>query len=722
MTPPAGPRPPARGASGRPAASRPSSAGRPPAARAGQAGTGQGRAGQARTGEGRAVQGRSQARTQTRAARGPQPRVGRATTDDTAAYRRTKLSASQARARSKATKHRRRLRPLGRPDVRLRSGLVVIVVLLLVLGARLVQLQGLDASSYAARADGQRIVREALVAHRGAIIDRNGQALALTVDARTIFGEPRNIAKAADGCAKLAATRAAALTAGRVLPPAKPCTAAEIAAALSPLIGVPVSDLTERLTKTTPQGTPSAYVVLANDQEPAVADKITALELVGIGNSPAPRRDHPGGDLAANLTGFTTADGPGGGVESLMNSVLSGKDGSERREVDGAGRTIPTGDASRTDAVPGQDVQLTIDRDLQWYAQRVLAAKVAETRAVTGSAIVLDVKTGEVLAMATAPTYNAAKPGDSPISARNNPAIADIYDPGSVNKIITISTAIEKGLVKPTSALTVPYSQQVGAKLVTDSHVHPTEQLTVNGVLIQSSNVGTVQIAQKLGKQGVYDAMKNFGYAAKTGIGLPGESAGLLPKPADWSGSSMGTIPIGQGVSVTALQVASVYQTVANGGVRVAPSIIKATVDSAGRAIPALAPTSRRVISAKTAAAMMPMLEGVVSEEGTAPLAAIPGYRIAGKTGTADRAALQSDGKVRYDGSYTSSFVGFAPADAPRFVTAIVLQGTGKNGYYGGSTAGPVFKQVMGFALQAFGVPPTGRPFTMPKIFADGHK
>jgi cell division protein FtsI (penicillin-binding protein 3) len=675
-----------------------------------------------RSGEGRAVQARTQARSSQ--ARSPQARSAQARgTARVADPRRTKLSASQARARAKATRTRRRLRPLGRPDVRLRAGLIALLLLLLVLGGRLVQLQGVDADRYASQAEGQRIVTDTILAARGAIKDRNGQPLAVTVDARTIFGDPLSIAKAAEGCDELASSRAALLAAGRQLDAAKPCTATEIAAALAPILGEPVEELTKKLTSTTSKGVPFGYVVLSRDREPEVADAIAALKLVGIGNEPAPRRDHPGGDLAANLTGFTTKDGVGaGGVELMLDGILAGKNGTGRREVDGAGRTIPTGEATRTEAVPGRDVELTIDRDLQWYAQRVLAAKVQETQAVNGSAVVMDVKTGEILAMATAPTFNAARPGDSPAAYRNNPAIGDIYDPGSVNKIITISTAIEKGLVTPDTVLTVPYSQKFGAKLVKDSHSHPTERYTVNGILIQSSNVGTVQIAEKLGKQGVYDAMKNFGYAAKTGLGLPGESAGLLPKPADWSGSSMGTIPIGQGVSVNAVQVASVYQTVANGGVRVAPSILRSTVDEAGRSVPTAPSATRRVISEKTAAAMMPMLEGVVSAEGTGALAAIPGYRIAGKTGTADRASLQPDGKVRYDGSYTSSFVGFAPADAPRFVTAVVLQGTGKNGYYGGSTAGPVFKQVMAFALQSMGVPPTGKPFRMPAIFADGHK
>lgn len=583
------------------------------------------------------------------------------------------------------------------------------------------QLQGIDPQGYAAMAQGQRVVTSELIAHRGSITDRDGQVLAVTVDARRIIGNPRIIAQAAPQCAEIAATRQALAAQGVTVDPAKPCTAAQIAAALSPILAVPAAELTADLTRTQPEtGEYYGYVVLASDQDPAVAERIAELGLTGIGNEVTPRRDYPGGNLAANVLGFTHSWGSGAsGVELAFDDVLAGENGSVRRKVDGAGRTIPTAEQVRIEAISGKDVRLTLDRDLQWYAQQVLARKVVETQAVNGSAIVMDVATGEILAMATAPTFSPAAPAKSPAAHRGNPPISDIFDPGSVNKVITVAAAIEAGLVTPTTVLTVPYSQQFGAKLVTDSHQHPTERLTVNGVIIKSSNVGTVQLASMLGKQRVYAAMRNFGYGQESDLRLPGESAGLLPRPEDWSGSSMGTIPIGQGVSVTALQVASVYQTIANGGIRVAPSIVRATVDSQGRAIPAPKPDKRRVISAATAAAMVPMLEGVVSEEGTAPLAAIPGYRIAGKTGTADRAVTRN-GRTFYNGSYNSSFVGFAPADAPRFVTAVVLQGTGKRAYYGGSTAGPVFKQVMGFALQSAGVPPTGKPFTMPRIFADG--
>jgi len=566
---------------------------------------------------------------------------------------------------------------------------------LALLAGRLVQLQAVSGTAYAASAVDQRRVATPLPAARGEITDRNGQPIAISADGRAVSGQPRVIR---DATCPADAKR--------------PCTAAGIAGVLAPLLGLPAADLTDKLSRDT------GFVYLARDLDIAVGNRVRDLRLLGIRVDQEPRRVHPGGDLAANIAGFTNREGKGaGGVELALDDVLAGTDGRSVAEVDKAGRVIPSGDQRRTDPVPGRDVQLTIDRDLQWYAQQVLARKVAETEAESGSAVVIDVKTGEVLALADAPTFDADDPAGSPETARGVKALAEMYDPGSVNKIITMSAALETGTVTPDTVLTVPDSQQFGAKLVSDAHHHPTEQYTANGVFMQSSNVGTVQIAQKLGSALLTDYLRAYGFGAKSGIGLPGESAGLVPDAKDWSGSSLGTIPIGQGVSVTAIQVASVMQTVANDGVRITPTVVKATGDAAGHLVPSTAPEQRRVISAATAQVMHPMLEGVVSEEGTAPLAAIPGYRTAGKTGTADRAV-----NGRYDGSYTSSFVGFAPADAPRLATVVVLQGTGKKDYYGGSTAGPVFKEVMGFALRSTGTPPTGVPFTPPKVFADGRK
>lgn len=574
-----------------------------------------------------------------------------------------------------------------------------MLFILLVVGAlsvRLVWLQGYQPAAYAASAQQQRTQKIPLIAHRGSITDRNGQLLATNVDARVITANPKLLASAT--CLP-----------GRTVP----CTPAEIATVLAPLLKTTVGSLTEQLDRKE-----MGFVYLAKGLDPAVGKAVGALDLLGIGVDNESIRLHPGGDLAANVIGFTDPEGTHGlaGIESAWGSVLAGKDGTQTAQFDGSGRMIPTGQEQTVPAVSGQDVELTLDRDLQWYAQQLLTAKIAETQAVNGSVVVMDPRTGEVLAMATGPTFNPDDRSKASAEDLRNPAIQDSYEPGSVNKIITAAAALEAGLVTPDTVITVPPTYNVGSHVVHDAEAHGLEHLTFTGVLAKSSNIGTVQVAQELGAQRVYDALVRFGFGVRTGIGLPGESRGILPAVADWSGSSIATIPIGQGVAATAIQVASVYATVANGGVRVAPSIVRATIDAAGQVTPVAAPEQHRVISAQVASTLALMLENVVTAEGTAPLAAVPGYRVAGKTGTAQRVV-----NGRYaPGNYTSSFVGFAPADAPRLVVAVVLQGTGKNGYFGGSTAGPVFKDVMSFGLNALRIAPTGT--TAPHLRLDADK
>ena len=600
--------------------------------------------------------------------------------------------AARPSPRPAARRGTRRL-PLGRPGTRLRGGLLAVLAVLAVLGGRLVQLQGLSSTAYAQSAVEQRTVNRPLPAVRGAITDRTGQPLAMSVQGRAVQADPRAIAKA--DCAADAA---------------RPCTPASIAAALAPVLGLPAADLAERL------GRDAGFVYLARDLEPAVGDAVKALKLVGISVVVEPSRVHPGKDLAANVIGFTDRDGKGaGGVESGFQSLLAGTDGASRAQVDAAGRVIPTGDQRLVEPVPGRDVQLTLDRDLQWYAQQQLAAKVAETGAVNGSAVVMDARTGEVLALATAPTFDADDPGASAAAQRGNPALSEVYEPGSVMKVVTAGAALESGVVTPDTVLTVPDTMQVAGRTFHDAESHPVEHLTFTGVIVKSSNVGTIQVAQRLGPERLHEALVRFGFGEKTGLGLPGESRGILADTKDWSGTSIATIPIGQGVSANAVQVASVYAIVANDGVRVTPSIVKGTVDAQGRLVPAPAPESHRVISSQVAAQLRTMLEGVVSAEGTAPLAAIPGYRTAGKTGTAQRVV---DGRY-VPGNYTSSFTGFVPADAPRLVTAVVLQGSGAKGYFGGAVAGPVFKDVMSFALRELQVPPTDTQVPVLRLSAD---
>ncbi len=568
--------------------------------------------------------------------------------------------------------------------MRLRSGLVLLGAVVLLLAGRLVQLQGLQPAAYADRAGVQRTREIILPSVRGQVLDRNGNPLALSVMAKNLYAEPRTIAKAT--CQRGATA---------------PCDPRTIAAAVAPLLGLDAGKVAGLL------GSAKGFVYLKRDVDPALAQRVIDLNLPGIGQESTSKRVHPSHGLAAGVLGFTDFEGLGkAGIELALQDVLAGKDGRTVARFDAAGRVIPTGGESHVDPVAGKDVQLTIDRDLQWYAQQLLADQVAATQATSGSVVVLDVKTGEVLALATAPTFD---PDNRPSGAFTaNPAISDVYEPGSVNKVITAAAALQSGIVTPQTVIDVPNTYTVAKHVLHDAENHPLEHLTFAGVLAKSSNIGTVKVAQQLGADRLYAMMRSFGFGDRTGLGLPGESGGIIPKPADWSGTSIANIPIGQGISVNAVQVASVYATVANGGVRVQPSIVRSSRDSAGHVMAAPASPQRRVISETVAAQLRAMLESVVSEQGTAPLAAIPGYRVAGKTGTAQRVATSGPRQGHYDGSFTSSFIGMAPADAPRFVTAVVLQGTGAKGYFGGEVAAPLFSKIMGFALRSYGVAPTG--------------
>ena len=686
MTPP--PRDPSSGSSpsGRRPASRPAGSGVP-------------RSGEPRraASDGTSSGGRTPQRAGTGRPRG-------ASAKPSASSRRTNGTRPTAVRRSAATPRpparRRRTVRLGHQGVRLRSGLLMVLVLLSLIAGRLVWLQGFQATAYAGQAVEQRMQTTNLLAPRGTITDRNGQALALSVDARAVFAEPRTIARAT--CRPEAT---------------EPCDPRSIARALAPALGLPYAEIRDKLVRPkvsdgvcTPAD-PSAcsgFVYLARGLEPEAANVVRDLRLVGVGVMSEPKRVHPGGDLGANVLGFTSLDDQGdatgaGGVELALDAVLGGKDGRSQAEVDGDGRIIPNGQRTVVDPVPGRDVQLTLDRDLQWYAQDVLLRKVQEANAESGTAVVMDVQSGEVLALASVPTFDADNAGQAPEELRGNRAITDIFEPGSTGKLFTMAAGLERGVVTPESVLTVGPGIRMGGKTFKESSNHTTGRLTATGVLVMSSNLGTIQIAQQVGAGALHEMLRRFALGDKTGLGLPGESRGIVPAPEIWSGSTMGALAIGQSYSVNAVQMASAYATVANDGVRVTPTVLKGTLDRDGDFKAAPAPEQRRVLSADISAQLRGMLEGVTGEGGTAEIAALEGYRVAGKTGTAQRVV---DG--RYNG-YTASFVGFAPADAPRLVVAVSVQDP-KNGYYGGAIAGPVFRDVMSYALSNQQVPPTGTP------------
>ena len=584
---------------------------------------------------------------------------------------------------------------LSPPRQRLTLGLLATFLMLTLIAGRLVWLQGFQAEAYAAEATKQRTTTVQLSAPRGRVLDRNGEPLAMSIDARAIYGEPRVIASA--NCPPKAT---------------RPCEPTGIAAALGPKLGLPVNDIERKLglvpKKTGEECSPArlegckGYVVLAHGLEAEEANAIRDLGLVGIGVVPEPRRIHPGKDLGANVVGFTTVEGKGtAGIEAQYDSILTGKNGRKTAEVDGDGRVIPNGRALTIEPKPGRDVQLTLHRDIQWYAQKVLSETLTKSNAESGSATVMDVKTGEVLALASVPTFDADEPGKAEASVRGNRAVTDVFEPGSIGKVITAAAALEAGVLTPDSVLAVPDRIRISNKNFKDSHDHPVEQMTFTGVLVESSNVGTIMAAQKVGGPKLYEMLKRFGIGSKTGIEQPAESRGILRKEENWAGTDYGTHPIGQGYSVNGVQMASVYATVANGGVRLQPTLLKATADDSGDMVRAKAPKATRILDQKVADQLRGMLEGVTNEGGTAETAAIAGYRVAGKTGTAQRAVNGG-----YSG-YTASFVGFAPADAPRLVISVSIQNP-RNGYYGGAVAGPVFRDIMSFSLRSMSVPPTG--------------
>ena len=489
-----------------------------------------------------------------------------------------------------------------------------------------------------------------------------------------------------------------------------PQTTAKIAA---PILGMSPVELQNLLTGT------KRYQIIIKQVRPAVWNNLgyaldsynkavmkerggLAKRIVGFFSERSYVRDYPTGRLSASLVGVINDAGIGAsGLESSMETTLAGKNG-RYDYANGAGTIIPGSQQFITEAKPGTGVQLTIDRDVQWVAQNAISSAVASTHAASGTVIVMDPKTGEILAQASAPNFDPSQKKSITLASLRNPAVQDVYEPGSTGKIITVASAIEEGKTTPESVWTVPYSFNVGAAKFHDAEKHKTLRLTTAGVLAQSSNVGAIQIGSLLTHDSLYSYLRKFGIGESTGSHLPGESAGLLPPLDTWSATTAPTIAFGQGYSVTALQATSVFATIANDGVRVTPNVIAGLIDNSGTFIPSKPKASQRVVSSATARQMRLIMESVVSEQGTAPAAAIPGYRIAGKTGTAQRA----DGTCHCYKGYTSSFIGFAPADAPKYVVSVVIQNP-VGQHFGGVIAAPVFKTVMSFVLQSKHIAPT---------------
>ncbi|MGP3930666.1 penicillin-binding transpeptidase domain-containing protein [Nonomuraea sp. KM88] len=561
---------------------------------------------------------------------------------------------------------------LGSPRRRINIGLIGMTFVLSIFAGRLIQMQGLDTKVYAAAAADQRQHTEDIPAKRGSITDVNGHELAVTVEARDVSIDPTKVPTAAR---------------------------ANVAAVLAKHLGKDQQEIAAKLARTD-----TRYQLLARGVDPVVASRLLQARVPALSAKNTYRRLYPAGDLAGSLIGFVGDEGDGlGGMEQARNSLLAGRDGEMRVETGRDGLRIPMTSSQRTAPVNGRDVRLTIDRDIQWAAQKSIGEQVRESGADSGTVIVMDVRTAQIIAMANSPELDLNNWRKEPASSYVNKAAADVFEPGSTNKVITAAAALEAGVVGPDTVFEVPDRIRCADQVLRDAHAHKTESMTFRQAMAQSSNVATIMAARKVGSEGLHEMLKAFGFGTRPGGGVPGAEAGLLPDYKKWSGSQSCTVAYGQGVSVTALQTASVYQTIANGGVKIDPQIVAGTTDPSGRFVPAPPGKRTRVVSQTTAKEITAMLEGAVGEEGTGQLAAIPGYRVAGKTGTANRYDAELG---RYDG-YTASFVGFSPADNPRLVVLSVLQNP-KNGHFGGQLAAPVFKDVMTFAIKSRKIPPTG--------------
>ncbi len=576
---------------------------------------------------------------------------------------------------------------------RIRKIVAIAVVIFLLFGLRLIEIQAIRASGYVKKAEVELSKSATLLAPRGTIYDINGVELARSISAMNIAVDQTVVND--------------------------PAAAAKVVA---PILNMTPSQLQPDLTGE------RRYVFIAKDITPetwrqvnqAIKDYNTQILKTKDGISKriggfVPERsfirDYPSGKLTSSLIGITNDQGSGAsGIESSLNSLLAGTNG-KYIYANGRGNIIPGSEQVSVEAKSGTSVRLTIDRDVQWVAQNAISQAVASSRAESGTVIVMDPKTGAILAQASAPTFDPNISSTITLNKLRNPAVQEVYEPGSTGKVITVAAALQEGLVTPQSIFTIPYKMKVADEYFHDHEKHPTQRLTTTGLLAVSSNTGSIQIGQKLGKDTLYNYLRKFGIGQSTNSKLPGESAGILHPVKDWSGTSLPTIAFGQGYSLTAMQATSVFATIANDGVRVSPSILAGVVDESGKYTPAKENESVRVLSSQTASNMRAMMESVVSSNGTAPAAAISGYRIAGKTGTANR--FNTACKC-YSG-YTASFIGFAPADQPKYVISVTIQDP-KGMHWGGALAGPVFKKVMSFVLQSERVQPTTAPVTTFKL------
>lgn len=550
---------------------------------------------------------------------------------------------------------------------------------------RLIDVQIVSAAPLAEAALEQRLVTTEVTPARADIVDRDGDVLATSVARFHVFVNQKEIAKwkRTDGGVTLAEGPLGA------------------AAILAPILGMNESELGAALLGD------KSFQYIAKNITPETQALIKAEKIAGIDFEPTSERIYPGGHIAGNIIGFMAGDSerPGrwgmAGVEQAYEEQMLGTPGSRTYERSGYGTIIPAGVNSEEPATPGQTVVLTIDADIQYYAEQALAEALRTTGSSAGTVVITDSRTSEVLALADSGAVDPSDPSGTPADSRGSRAVQNVFDPGSTAKTITMAAALEEGVATPESQFVAPYSYTTeNNQTFRDSHEHADQKLTLAGILSSSSNTGTIQVGQLMSDETRYNYFRSFGLGASTNVGLPNESAGILHPWDKWDGRTKYATMYGQGLSVTAIQTAQVYGVIANKGMRIAPSIVSGFKDADGTFTRRDTAEPVRVVSEETAAAVMSMLNEV-TEGGTGRLAAIDGYLVAGKTGTSQ--APDAEGKLT---RIVASFVGIAPADDPRIVVSVILYDP-QSSIWGGDVAAPVFRDVATFALQTLRVPPS---------------
>jgi cell division protein FtsI (penicillin-binding protein 3) len=553
------------------------------------------------------------------------------------------------------------------PARRLLALFTLLVMALVGVVVRLGVLQVREASGYVELGWDQRVRTVTLAADRGEIVDRNGAPLALSLEARDVYADPRYVTDPAGE-----------------------------AAAIADVLGWARAQERELRAQLHADG---SFVYVARRVDRELADEIAAEDLPGIGFLPSSARYYPGGSLAAQVLGFTDVDGVGiAGLEKQHDALLAGTPGGRTSELSPLGQVIPGGLDVIDHPVEGDDIVLTIDREIQFQAEQYLRRAVKENRAAGGTIVVMDPGSGDIYAMASHPWFDANRVADFDPASYRNRAVTDLWEPGSVNKIITAAAALQSGAVDLTDVFTVPSTREVDGFTIHDSHPHSEMRMTLADIIAESSNIGSSLVADHVGTDRMAAFISRFGFGEVTGVGFPGEQAGLVPHVSTWTAARRATVSFGSGLAVTPLQMASVYATIANDGVFVQPRLVRARRDAGGTVRDVPPPVTRRVIARRTAEVLTQMLAYAVAE-GTGANARIPGYQVAGKTGTAKKLVDE-----QYVHRYVASFIGFLPASEPRVVVAAILDEPAT--VYGGVAAAPLFQDVARYAIQRLGIEP----------------